>query len=124
MTFSSSTPHVAPKRSRAALVLTLIAGVLAGVILMGTLVFHYAASPSRLWSSLLARTNRFDLSQPTVVDKIQKLQRLETVVYTLDKVVTGERESPILPNFLAGDRILLLVHGEVVAGIDFRDIKP
>jgi hypothetical protein len=123
MTFSTSTPHRVPSRNQAAIVLILIAGVLFGVLLMGALVFHYAASPSRLWSSLLARTTRVDLSQPTVVDKIQKLQRLETVVYTLDKVVSGERESPILPNFLAGDRILLLVHGEVVAGIDFRDLK-
>lgn len=123
MSFSTSTPHTVPNRNRAAIVLTLIAGIALGTILMAALVFHYAASPSRLWSSLLARTNRFDVSQPTVVDKIQKLQRLETVVYTLDKVVTGERESPMLPNFLAGDRILLLVHGEVVAGIDFRDLK-
>ena len=37
--------------------------------------------------------------------------------------MTGERENPFLPNFLAGDRILLLVHGEVVAGIDFGNLK-
>ena len=123
MTFTTSIPEKTPSRTRAAIVLALIAGVSAGILLMGALVFHYAGSPSRLWSSLLARTNRIDLSQPTVVGKIQKLQRLETVVYTLDKVVSGEHQSPILPNFLAGDRILLLVHGEVVAGIDFRALK-
>ncbi|MFY9558652.1 MAG: DUF4230 domain-containing protein [Terriglobales bacterium] len=75
-------------------------------------------------SSWLQRTARTDLSQPTVVDRIQKLQRLETVVYTMDKIVTGEKESVILPNFLAGDRLLLLVHGEVIAGIDFQTLKP
>jgi hypothetical protein len=42
----------------------------------------------------------------------------------MDKVVTGSRENPILPDFLAGDRLLMLVHGEVVAGIDFSDLKP
>jgi hypothetical protein len=41
----------------------------------------------------------------------------------MDKIVTGERENPFLPNFLAGDRILLLVHGEAVAGIDFSSLK-
>jgi len=41
---------------------------------------------------------------------------LETVVYTVDKVVSGEKENVILPDFLAGDRLLMLVHGEVVAG--------
>ncbi len=46
------------------------------------------------------------------------------VVYTMDKIVTGEKESVILPNFLAGDRLLLLVHGEVIAGIDFQTLKP
>jgi hypothetical protein len=59
-----------------------------------------------------------------VVDRIQRLQRLETVVYTMDKVVTGAKENPIFPDFLAGDRLLMLVHGEVVAGIDFSNLKP
>jgi hypothetical protein len=74
--------------------------------------------------SWLQRTTRTDLSQPTVVDRIQKLQRLETVIYTMDKIVSGEKESAVLPNFLAGDRLLLLVHGEVIAGIDFQALKP
>src|SRR6202023_3432351 len=51
-------------------------------------------------------------------------QRLETVVYTMDKLVTGAKENPIFPDFLAGDRLLMLVHGEVVAGIDFSNLKP
>ncbi len=67
--------------------------------------------PGSLLGSWLQRATHTDLSQPTVVDRIQKLQRLETVVYTMDKIVTGEKESVILPNFLAGDRLLLLVHG-------------
>jgi hypothetical protein len=70
------------------------------------------------------RTLTIDVSQPTVVDRIQRLQRLETVVYTMDKIVTGAKENPLLPNFLAGDRLLMLVHGEVVAGIDFSSLKP
>ena len=37
----------------------------------------------------------------------------------MDKVVMGKRENSILPDFLAGDKLLLLVHGEVIAGIDF-----
>ena len=65
------------------------------------------------------------VSQPTVVDRIQRLQRIETVVYTMDKLVTGaDKENPIFPDFLAGDKLLLMVHGEVVAGIDFSHLKP
>jgi Protein of unknown function (DUF4230) len=73
----------------------------------------------RVWSALRGGETRLDMSQPAVVQKIQKLQRLETVVYTVDKIVSGSKENPILPDFLAGDRLLMLVHGEVVAGVDF-----
>jgi len=79
---------------------------------------------SRFWSILIGRSIQFDVSQPTVVHRIQNLQRLETVQYTMDKVVTGQHSSSIFPDFLAGDRLLLLVHGEVVAGIDFSALQP
>jgi hypothetical protein len=77
-----------------------------------------------LWSAVTGRTLTIDVSQPTVVDRIQRLQRLETVVYTMDKIVTGEKENAFFPDFLAGDRLLMMVHGEVVAGIDFANLKP
>jgi hypothetical protein len=79
---------------------------------------------SHLWSAVTGRTLSIDVSQPTVVDRIQRLQRLETVVYTMDKLVTGAKENRIFPDFLAGDRLLMMVHGEVVAGIDFSNLKP
>jgi hypothetical protein len=79
---------------------------------------------SHMWSAVTGRTLSIDVSQPTVVDRIQRLQRLETVVYTMDKLVTGAKENPIFPDFLAGDRLLMMVHGEVVAGIDFSNLKP
>ena len=79
---------------------------------------------SHLWLAMTGRTLHIDVNQPTVVDRIQRLQRLETVVYTMDKLVTGAKENAILPDFLAGDRLLMMVHGEVVAGIDFSSMKP
>jgi len=80
-------------------------------------------SESSLWARLLGRSTQVDVSQPTVVNKIQQLQRLETVVYTMDKVVSGAKENALLPDFLAGDKLLMLVHGEVVAGVDFGSLK-
>ncbi len=77
-----------------------------------------------MWSAVTGRTLTIDVSQPTVVDRIQRLQRLETVVYTMDKIVSGARQTPFFPDFLAGDRLLMLVHGEVVGGIDFSNLKP
>lgn len=62
--------------------------------------------------------SRVDVSRPTVVQQVQQLQRLETVVYSMEKIVTGSQESKYLPRMLAGDRLLLIVHGEVTAGVD------
>ncbi len=78
---------------------------------------------SRVLSAATGRTVSIDVSRPTVVDRIQRLQRLETVVYTVDKLVTGAKDNPLLPDFLTGDRLLMMVHGEVVAGIDFSNLK-
>jgi len=107
-------------RTTAALFLGIALGVL------GLMAIARQAAPS-FWNGwagrLLGRDTKIDVSQPTVVNKIQQLQRLETVVYTMDKVVSGEKENPILPDFLAGDRLLMIVHGEVVAGVDFSGLK-
>jgi hypothetical protein len=59
-----------------------------------------------------------DVSRPTVVQHIQQLQRLETVVYSMEKIVSGTQESKYLPRMLVGDRLLLIVHGDVTAGVD------
>jgi hypothetical protein len=108
----------------------LILGVILGLVFAGSIGWLLLSRTSgrsllnHVWSAVTGRTLTIDVSQPTVVDRIQRLQRLETVVYTMDKIVTGAKENPFLPNFLAGDRLLMLVHGEVVAGIDFANLKP
>jgi len=65
---------------------------------------------------------RIDTSRPTVVQHIRQLQRLETVVYGMDKIVSGGQENRYLPKILAGDRLLLIVYGEVTAGVDMAGI--
>jgi hypothetical protein len=67
---------------------------------------------------------QISVDQPTVVRQIQQLRRLETVSYTMDKIIAGEHSNAYLPKFLAGDRLLLVVHGEVVAGIDLAALLP
>jgi hypothetical protein len=42
----------------------------------------------------------------------------------MDRIISGERENPILPRVLAGDRLLLVVHGEVIAGMDLSKLQP
>src|SRR5450755_4806294 len=108
---------------------SVIVGLLIGVLLLGSLGWLMLSRHSgrvllsQFLSAATGRTISIDVSQPTVVEKIQRLQRLDTVVYTMDKLVTGAKENPLLPDFLTGDRLLLMVHGEVVAGIDFSNLK-
>jgi len=68
-------------------------------------------------------TTVINVNQPTVVRQIQQLQRLETVSYTMDKIISGERNNAYLPKFLAGDRLLLVVHGDVIAGVDLGKVQ-
>jgi hypothetical protein len=76
------------------------------------------------WLLFFRDSTRIDVSRPTVVQQIQQLQRLETVVYSMEKIVTGTQESKYLPRMLVGDRLLLIVHGEVTAGVDLGALDP
>jgi hypothetical protein len=105
--------------------LVMAAAFVAGACLMLVGLAKLSSDPGGLWpavKALLAGPTHLDMSQPAVVEKIQRMQRLETVVYAVDKVVSGGHESSILPDFLAGDKMLMLVHGEVVAGVDFGSL--
>jgi hypothetical protein len=42
----------------------------------------------------------------------------------MDKIISGQRDNAYLPKFLAGDRLLLVVHGDVIAGVDLGKIQP
>jgi Protein of unknown function (DUF4230) len=123
---SSSPEDVPPPRESRPQGRTLgwVSALLVGIALGGVgliLVARHTQLP--LWSRLLGRNTGLDVSQLAVVNQIQQLQRLETVVYSMDKIVSGEKENAILPDFLAGDRLLMLVHGEVVAGVDFARLN-
>jgi len=108
--------------------LLFVAAVGAGLVLGLLAMMGFArVAKGGLWGRVAAfvtgRPARFDVSSPTVVEKIRQLSRLETVEYSLDKIVEGERQSAFLPDFLAGDKLLLVAHGEVIAGIDLGQFK-
>jgi Protein of unknown function (DUF4230) len=106
-------------------VLSIAVGVLAGVA--GVTAFLHNAKQG-VWDHLASlvsdRTTRIDTSQPTVVMQIRRLARLESVSYSVDKMVSGDLEGRILPAILTGDRVLLEVHGEAVAGVDLSQLTP
>ncbi len=104
-----------------AIVLSLLLGA------VGVVVFVRQATtgiPARLSNLITGRSASFDVSVPAVVQRVQRMNRLETVVYSLDTVVEGAHSNPVLPDLLAGDRLLLVVHGQSVAGIDLSKLRP
>lgn len=112
-------------RSAAGFIIGVLLAVLVGAAAMVVFVRHATTGAAgRLAALITGRTSRFDVSAPIVVEQIQRLNRLETVVYSLDTVVEGSRSVPVLPDLLAGDRILLVVHGQSIAGIDLSKLKP
>jgi hypothetical protein len=59
----------------------------------------------------------------TIVREVRSLARLETIQYSVEKVITAETgQGPL--GFLFGDRLLLIAHGVVIAGVDFDRLTP
>jgi hypothetical protein len=112
------------RRTSSSFPILLLAAMLGAVAL--TLFLRHASSGplARIASLITGRTTTIDTSVPAVVEKIQHLSRLETVVYSLDSVVEGQRTTPLLPDILAGDKLLLIVHGQSIAGVDLSQLKP
>jgi len=112
-------------RRRISGVLGIILGILITVIIIGGAVWlTTGVGLLHLLGMLRSGQTSINVSQPTVVRQIQQLQRLETVTYTMDKIISGERDNPYLPKFLAGDRLLLVVHGQVIGGVDLAKVQP
>lgn len=126
----STDPEADPgaiRNSRSRLAVIVLAVIFGLIIGAGALAIFAHQATEGVWNRIATRiTGRRLLitgSQPTIVARIQRLERLETVTYTMDKVVQGQRSSAILPDFLVGDKLLLLVHGEAIAGVDLRQLK-
>jgi len=113
------------ERSSSGTALSVVLALLLGAVGLAVFLRHATSGVlGRVAASITGRTATYDTSVPAVVQRIQRLNRLETVVYSIDTVVEGAKSSPVLPDLLAGDRILLVVHGQSIAGIDLSQLKP
>lgn len=66
---------------------------------------------------------RVDLSRDSVIQEIQKLGSLETASFSIEKVVEAGQQGNPFQDILFGDRILLIAHGKVTAGVDLYAVK-
>jgi len=73
-------------------------------------------------ASLLHPTPTVIPDPVTIIRQIQSLARLETIQYTVEKVITAEVNQGVFGP-LFGDKLLLVAHGSVIAGIDMNKIE-
>jgi hypothetical protein len=74
-------------------------------------------------SQLLNPTPTIIPDPVTYINEVRSLARLETIQYSVEKVITAEvGDGPF--GFLFQDKLLLVAHGIVIAGIDMTKINP
>ncbi|HIE25519.1 MAG TPA: DUF4230 domain-containing protein [Anaerolineales bacterium] len=59
----------------------------------------------------------------TIIHEVRSLARLETIQYSVEKVITAEIGQGNF-GFLFGDKLLFVAHGVVIAGIDLEKLGP
>jgi hypothetical protein len=74
-------------------------------------------------SNLLNPTPTIIPDPVTYINEIRALARLETIQYSVEKVITGETGGGTFQS-LFGDKILFVGHGTVIAGIDMSKMQP
>jgi len=98
--------------------------LLLGAAAVGVFVHHARSGFAGRLAAMITGRPLTIISAPDVIEKVQRLNRLETVVYSLDTVVESSESNPILPDVIAGDRLLMIVHGQTIAGVDMSQLKP
>lgn len=69
-------------------------------------------------------TSLINTDRAAVIKEIRSLQRLETASFTIEKIIDGGTTgNNIFQQFLFGDKILLIAHGQVIAGFDLSQIS-
>ena len=114
------------------LVTALLVGLIAIVIVFGMLLLQEVRRVAEPVTSMRDQINtQLDrLLNPTptikpdpisIIHEVRALARLETIQYAVEKVITAETGQEFL-GFLFGDRLLLVAHGTVIAGVDLDKI--
>jgi hypothetical protein len=113
------------------LIAVLLAGILlamiAGLLMLRTTAQTVKGEVDRVreWGEVLLKeaTPTIRPNPATIIREIQTLSRLETVSYSVEKVITVEKNQHGLADLLGLDEKLLFVaHGKVIAGIDLSKL--
>ena len=72
---------------------------------------------------LIGNQSPAGISTTAVIRELRELDRLETASFTIEKIIDAGTAGNGIKEMLFGDRILLVAHGEVVAGFDLSELK-
>ena len=87
------------------------------IIFISFIIFIYKKTQSQSAYTINA-------DQTAVIKEIQELGRLETAAFTIEKIIDAKtNDDNVFKEFLFGDKILLIAHGKVIAGVDLATIS-
>ncbi len=58
-----------------------------------------------------------------IITDIKELQRLETSSFTIEKIIEAGTQGNAFKELLFGDKLLLIAHGQVIAGVDLSKLN-
>ncbi len=96
------------------LIFLIVTFIIVGVVLFAIL---------QLRNLLQDKPYTFNASSQTVIKELRKLNRLETASFTIEKVIDAGTSGNRFQEILFGDRLLLIAHGEVIAGFDLSGLN-
>ncbi|GAC1355355.1 MAG: hypothetical protein NVSMB42_13690 [Herpetosiphon sp.] len=92
-------------------------------------VFYYTVNRTTskifptLSNPLAAPTVVIDTKRPAVIQSIRSLNKLEATTFIAEKVIEAGQQGNQIYNFLLGDKLLLIAHGDVIAGFDLSHLR-
>lgn len=75
-----------------------------------------------VFTKVLSPKYSFHSSSETVIKELKSLNRLETATFTIEKVIDAGTSGNRFQELLFGDKILLIAHGQVIAGFDLSTL--
>lgn len=122
-----------PLSTAVKVVIGLIVIVLAVLLLMGyslTRLIRHTFTPiqqandglATQVSQLLHPTPTIIPDPVTIIHEVRSLARLETIQYSVEKVITAEQNQGLFGP-LFGDKLLFVAHGYTIAGVDLAEMS-
>jgi Protein of unknown function (DUF4230) len=110
-------------------ILVIMVGLSIAIVVVAVQTVHQVVNPiqqanesiSTEIAGLLHPTPTVIPDPVTIIHDIRSLARLETIQYSVEKVITAQTRQDIFGP-LFGDKLLFVAHGTVIAGVDLENL--